>query len=293
MHYQQLIITEPASNFRALARQGVKGRWGDAFLKGLVYMLILNLPILLIYAFTVAPDMSESMNELMSGAISYEEYTEMVTDGDALDQALPSAYSNAYSSLSPLSWVYSLLIGGALMFGITSVYLRYRRRQEAPTELLFVGFSNFSRAIALYLIMSIFIALWTLLFIIPGIIASYRYRLAFYILIDNPGMGPLEAINMSKALMNGNKWKLFCLDLSFIGWGILATFITAIVSTPFAMSMTLGANAMDMSGLPLYTIIAGVIACVAFGLLYVYNGTAVAAFYERASGILKYRDEIN
>jgi uncharacterized membrane protein len=140
---------------------------------------------------------------------------------------------------------------------------------------------------------TIFTFLWTLLFIIPGIIAFYRYRLAFYILIDNPDIGPLEAINISKALMDGNKGKLFCLDLSFIGWGIVATFAVFVISMPFSMLLTSGASYLiDPGALALFTLIASVVACVAFGLLYVYNGTAVAAFYERASGLLKYRDEI-
>jgi uncharacterized membrane protein len=294
MRYQQLIITEPVANFRALARQGFQGRWGDAFLKGFLYMLILEVPLLVIFYFTGMLDMPENMTEFMNGSISYEEY---------METEYSNMYSNATpfrpfpmtstSALTPLSWVYSLLIGGALMFGIVSVYIRYRRRQEAPTELLFSGFSNFSRAIALNLIVSIFIALWTLLLIIPGIIAFYRYRLAFYILADNPDIGPIEAINISKAMMDGNKWKLFCLDLSFIGWGLLSGLASVVILIPFSAVMTYSAfYTLNTGALFLFTAITIVIMSLTIGLLYVYNGTAVAAFYERASGLLKYRDEM-
>jgi hypothetical protein len=69
--------------------------------------------------------------------------------------------------------------------------------------------------------MSIFIILWSLLLLIPGIIAAFRYSLCFYILADHPEMGIMEVLNESKRMMKGNKWKMFCLNISFIGWAIL------------------------------------------------------------------------
>ncbi|MDR1043014.1 MAG: DUF975 family protein, partial [Clostridiales Family XIII bacterium] len=183
MRYQQLIITEPAANFRALARQGIQGRWKDAFLKGFLFMLMLLLPVMLIDNPTRMTDMiNDAMDKLVEGAITYEEY-------------MQTMMSAIYGGLYYLSSLYTLIIGGVLEFGIASLYMRYRRRQETPTELLFSGFSNFSRAIAVNVLMAIFTFLWTLLFIIPGIIAYYRYRLAFYILADNPDIGPLESIS--------------------------------------------------------------------------------------------------
>lgn len=72
---------------------------------------------------------------------------------------------------------------------------------------------------------NLLIVLWTLLFIIPGLIAAYRYAMAFYILADNPDMGIFEIIGESKRMMAGNKLKFFLLQFSFIGWAILS-FIT-------------------------------------------------------------------
>jgi uncharacterized membrane protein len=281
MQYQQLLLTEPAANFRALARQGIQGRWGDAFLKGFLYLLILTLPALFIDDPNRMSDtINKAVEELMDGAISSNEYMQML---------LSSMYGGRYY----LTQIYSLVIGGALAFGIISLYMRYRRRQEAPTELLFSGFSHFGRAVALNLLMFIFTSLWTLLFIIPGVIAFYRYRLAFYILADNPGIGPLEAINISKAMMTGNKWKLFCLDISFIGWGLLAIFAIGVISVPISgLTMADPSFMYGASSLLLVSIVGSVISCLPIGLLYVYHGTAVAAFYERASGLLKYRDEV-
>lgn len=72
------------------------------------------------------------------------------------------------------------------------------------------------------LLIGIFIFLWSLLLIIPGIIAAYRYSMAFYILNDNPKMGAMDALRESKKMMVGYKGKLFFLSLSFIGWTILS-----------------------------------------------------------------------
>lgn len=69
---------------------------------------------------------------------------------------------------------------------------------------------------------------WSLLFVIPGIVAAYRYSMATYIMAENPGMQATEAIERSKALMDGRKGDLFCLDLSFIGWALLATLTAGI-----------------------------------------------------------------
>jgi len=120
-----------------------------------------------------------------------------------------------------ISTLYSLLISGPMALGYAMFAISlFRRRETSPAE-VFYGFERFGKAFGLYIVMSIFIFLWTLLLIIPGIIAALRYSMSFYLLADNPNMGIMEALNESKRLMHGNKWKLFCLYLSFIGWAIL------------------------------------------------------------------------
>jgi len=69
--------------------------------------------------------------------------------------------------------------------------------------------------------MSLFILLWSLLLIIPGIIAALSYSMTFYILADDNSIGAMDAINKSKKMMYGYKWKYFCLGLRFLGWAIL------------------------------------------------------------------------
>lgn len=115
-----------------------------------------------------------------------------------------------------------LIITGPLTLGLASYALKVKRGSTPPMESLFEGFNNFLTSFLLYLISSIFIFLWSLLLIIPGIIASLNYSMVYFILHDNPHLSAMEAITLSKQMMKGYKWKLFLLSLSFIGWILLA-----------------------------------------------------------------------
>ena len=92
----------------------------------------------------------------------------------------------------------------------------------AEWKSLAVGFAPkwFANVWALFL-RDLFVVLWSLLLVVPGVIKSYEYRLVEYVMAENPGMAAMEAIAKSKALMQGNKWNAFVLDLSFLGWNIL------------------------------------------------------------------------
>ena len=118
----------------------------------------------------------------------------------------------------------SLLLTGPLMLGMAKVYLLMVREAKKPTmEDLFSGFSQFGQSLALYLLVAIFVFLWSLLLVVPGIIKAISYSQAFYILADHPEMTASEALNESKRIMDGHKWEYFVLGLSFILWALLAT----------------------------------------------------------------------
>jgi len=114
-----------------------------------------------------------------------------------------------------------IILGGPLTLGYWSYFSRKARKQEAEIENLFDGFKIFGKSFLLYLLINVFTALWSFLLIIPGIIKSFSYSMAFFILRDNPEIETLEAITRSRKMMDGYKWKLFLLYLSFIGWSIL------------------------------------------------------------------------
>jgi hypothetical protein len=122
-----------------------------------------------------------------------------------------------------------------------------RRGERAEYLTLFDGFSFVGKVIGLNIVMGFFIVLWAMLFVIPGIIAMYRYRFALYNLFENPGIGVMEALDMSKRQTQGYKSQLFMLDLSYIGWGILAS-IPAIIYSSIATQQMLQNGLMDYAG---------------------------------------------
>jgi uncharacterized membrane protein len=115
----------------------------------------------------------------------------------------------------------SLFLTGPLTFGLSNVFLKLVRSQSCQFNDLFAGFSFYLNTFLLHVVKYIFVILWLLLFIIPGIIAILRYSMAYYIMVDNPEIGALEAIRQSKEMMVGHKLRLFTLWLSFVGWFIL------------------------------------------------------------------------
>jgi uncharacterized membrane protein len=117
-----------------------------------------------------------------------------------------------------------LILSGPLLLGFSQYFLNFKRGNNPKLEDVFSGFRNLGSSIALYFIMLIFILLWSLLLIIPGIIAGIRYSMSFYVLCDNPDSGAMNALNKSKELMKGNKMQLFLLWLSFLGWAVCCIF---------------------------------------------------------------------
>ena len=132
-------------------------------------------------------------------------------------------YSPKPKSSSAYGW-YSLayfVILCPIDAGLSIYCLKISQSFKAGVSDLFGGFRIFFKVLWLNILMAIFFTLWSMLLIVPGIIAAYSYRMALYIMIDNPQLSALDCITQSKRMMDGNKGELFVLDLSFIGWYIL------------------------------------------------------------------------
>ena len=105
------------------------------------------------------------------------------------------------------------------------------------------GFNPWLRNVGSVFLTDLFLTLWTCLFIIPGIIKAYSYRMVPYILADDPSIGAIEAITKSRQMMKGNKWRAFVLDLSFIGWHILGLITLGIVELFYVAPYELSTDA--------------------------------------------------
>ena len=123
-----------------------------------------------------------------------------------------------------------LLVVCPLQFGFMICFLRLVRGEDS-SEMVgdqFSVFNRYGRVLGTSLLMALYILLWCLLFIVPGIVKSYAYAMTPYVMNDRPDLDADDCIHESRMMMKGYKWKLFCLDLSFIGWAILCIFTLGI-----------------------------------------------------------------
>ena len=257
-----IIITDPSSNLRALGRNALAGKWQSAIIAVIVYTLCVQLPPAILNTL-----FGVDMGELYSMNMGYS-YNVGV-----------DSYSTVYNSMpaySPLSGIYSLLVTGAMDLGLTLFFLAMFRRQIVGIGDVFLGFERYGKALGLFLFQGLFIVLWSLLFIVPGIIAAIRYSQAFFILADDPNKGIRQCMDESKMMMRGNKAKYFCLSLSFIGWGILASIPAGVLSGI--------SEALYLSGFMtvLFDIVGAL--CMAPVIAYIYS--TQAGFYEILAGHL-------
>ena len=200
-----------ASEFRRIARDKLRGHWGRSVLVTFIVSLICGISSI----YNLIRDLGHMDYDLLfSGNYSdfLAGYTSVETAGSVFGTLMSLALSIAV-----------ILFSGALALGHCKYYIDLvAENRQDEVSVIFSRFDIFLKAMGLNLFMALFIWLWSLLFIVPGIIAAYRYRLAPYLMAENPNLGIREAVNMSKELMAGHKWRLFCLNLSFIGWGILS-----------------------------------------------------------------------
>ena len=179
------------SELRAQARERLEGQWGTFVLMTFLFYVI---QVLL-----QIPGYIGSLLEILSPE-------------NVLASLSFSNISNILSLLAlPLSW------------GLTVSLLRNHREESVDLENLFDGFrgGRYTRVFCALFLVHLFTFLWTLLLIIPGIMKAFSYALTPYILLDEPELTAKQAISRSCEIMQGRRWKLFCLYFSFIGWGIL------------------------------------------------------------------------
>ncbi|CAK7022031.1 MAG: hypothetical protein PEGG_00906 [Paraeggerthella hongkongensis] len=205
-----------ARQVRAIARSALRGMWGVALVVALVAVIIGDVNAAVLPSFTV-----------QAGDAFY---TVGSSDGFSYLVHIPFAFELAFAEpfgfLGVVIGIYGvvvLIIGGAVRQGLCQFSINLIKK-DAPAEfnVLFSKFSNLGKCLLLNLAMWLLIFAWSLLLIVPGIIAAYRYAMAPYIMAQNPDIGVMDAIGQSKELMRGHKGRLFWLSLTFIGWVLLS-----------------------------------------------------------------------
>ena len=137
------------------------------------------------------------------------------------------------------SQIFSLIVAGPLTYGFVR-FIRSLKTSSSEISQLFVGFQErFKETFIAHVVTTIFIVLWSLLLIVPGIIAAISYTMVYLVLQDNPNLNAFQAIQESKSMMNGNKMRFFGFALSFAGWfilGILTLGIGLLYAVPYYTS---------------------------------------------------------
>ena len=149
-------------------------------------------------------------------------------------------------------WGSLILLAVSIMSSVIAVGYQWyclciSRGEQAGIGHIFDGFGIFFKVVWLEIVIGFFVFLWSLLLVFPGIIAAFRYSQAFYILLDDPDKGALQCLRESKAMTRGYKWKLFVLDLSFIGWNLLTIvpFVSIFVSPYYGVTRAMYYNSLS------------------------------------------------
>ena len=128
----------------------------------------------------------------------------------------------------------AIFIGGAMRLGYAKFNLNLIDHKPAEFRDLFTYMNCKWKGFCMNFLTNLYVALWTLLLVIPGIVKSYSYAMTPFILSENPEMSANDAITASREMMDGHKWDLFCLYLSFIGWNLLVS-APALIAVGYAI----------------------------------------------------------
>ncbi|MBQ8293040.1 MAG: DUF975 family protein [Bacilli bacterium] len=194
-----------ASDFRASARSALTGKWGLAVVAGIIASV-----------FGVT---SGASGTNVSFNFSTEQGPQLEIPEKVLEVILPIL---AVIILFGLVFAIAFsMVACVISVGYAKFNLDLVDSKEISIKTLFIYFPQIIKIFLANLLVSVYVLLWSLLFIIPGIIASYSYAMVPYILAENPNLSIKMVLAESKRIMKGNRFRLFCLEFSFIGWVLL------------------------------------------------------------------------
>ena len=244
-----------SADYRAIARESLQGKWLSA---AVVYFVATFLGA------SIALEGSRSLNIEIPSTLKENA------------EVLPLLYA-VIATLVVLALV-KFVIGGAVTLGYARYNLSLVDGREAGMKTIFTCFDRLWSGFCLQLLRRVFIALWSLLFVIPGIVKTYAYAMAPYILLEHPELTDSDAISLSQEIMEGNKSRLFWLNLSFIGWELLVSLPSIILS--FAL---IGAHATADLWLMGMLVLCMIPASIGGCFVEAYREAAFAAFYRDVS----------
>ena len=185
------------SDYRRIARENLAGNWGKSILVTFVAAVF---------------------GALLTGvSFSFNIDAEILAELPATLQRYVALLVSIMSFLGLVQFI----VGGTVQLGYTKYLLNQYNKASFDISNLFSEFDRFTQGFLQNFLRGLYVFLWSLLFVIPGIVKSYSYAMTPFIMAENPDMTANEAITASRELMDGHKGELFILDLSFFGWALL------------------------------------------------------------------------
>lgn len=195
--------------YKDFAKKQLKNRWTVPVLTTLIITLISLI-------FDIPDTIRMFSSDTFWKLINYE--------GSDINE-IYNLYSMATASgTSTITSIIQIIVAAILEVAAINVYIKMSRSPEPVSLKTFIeGMNNWARALLASLWQALWIFIWTLVFIIPGIIKAYAYSQMFFIVAEYKNVSVTKAMRISMIITHGHKWDLFVMELSFIGWALLAT----------------------------------------------------------------------
>ena len=226
-----------SADYRMLALDALRGKWKTAVLTGIAASAL--------GATIVSSSNSAVSNSNQAKDIHFELFSQ--PNGGRLLAVLLAGI---------VLWaVLQLIVGGAVQLGYAHFNLNLVDGNDAAISDLFSQKDRLWDGFCMKFLQGLYIALWSLLLVIPGIVKTYSYAMTPYIMSEHPSLTANEAITESRRIMDGNKWRLFCLDFSFIGWELLCVLPMlagfSLVVAAFSDAAAMGVALVTLLAVPL------------------------------------------
>lgn len=206
-------MKKTASDFRSIARESLKGNWLKAGIVALIASILGG--SLYISGFNL--DFNLNSTETSS------------TQGMLLGTSQTNDFLTYVVLIAFVMFGISLIIGGFVALGNAKFQLSLIDRKESNMSDIFSQSDRFGDGFKMQFWIGLKVFLWSLVLVIPGIVKQYSYAMTPYIMYERPELSVKDAMSESQEIMYGNKWRLFCLHFSFIGWELLLVVISSFV----------------------------------------------------------------